>query len=200
MGGTGDDDGLDTRWRHLRDRLATIKEALNAPQADRLLLCGEAQRAVISFLDDDQSVLEAGLARPFKITLAELHDMEQGAQPVFLKPRKKTGRPTNLTSQKLRGTTLGVLKQITLCGKQEADAAQLIANRLRKLGVRDDNGNPIRSNELLHQLRRIDKQPQDTQAAYDAICRAIPALTDRGSDEETVERLLNMLGTIRNWS
>jgi hypothetical protein len=180
------------------DRLSSIGEAFDAPGADRQRLYGEALIASIHIIDVFPSAFKRGLARPLKSLLANLHDFEQGALSAFVR-KTPGGRPTHLSEHTFRGMTLGVMRQIMLCGKSKSEAARLIANRLRKRGVRGPHGQPITEKKLVGQLSSLNKQPRDVRDQYDAINRARAAEAYAGSDAEAISQLLDTLDVYRNY-
>ena len=124
----------------------------------------DAMAAVCRFVGSDDLLRLNSVSTTLRQILADLEDTAAGARPNSLfgggARRKGKGRPTNLTSDTLRGCMVGGLNKLIEAGQSNAAAAQWLAGTLASVGARY-RGKHITADQLLQWREQTgDTAPQ----------------------------------------
>lgn len=129
------------RYKALIDALEKTDETLESGDTPPLEVTIIALQAVIQFLRSDPSTKVALTGTALRRLLGDLCDITNGAKPKMLfegnlMRQGKSGRPTGLTVDVLRGHLVAALNVLIDAKMKNRDAAKYIADKLSAANVR----------------------------------------------------------------
>jgi hypothetical protein len=118
---------------------------------DELYVILQCVVSVLQFLDDDPLIAGAGLTRPLGMLAAALMDLGQGARPplFFNRPKKKAGRPTDVSFEAMRGVVAAAVGLLIENGESRQSAARVVADELGLAGIKAPGGKSIQPVQIL---------------------------------------------------
>lgn len=158
-----------------------------------------ALQAVSQFVGEDPNLRLNGVGISLKRLLGALHDTAGGAKPamlfggaVFTEPGK-TGRPTNVTRDQLRGYIVCAMNEMKASGMKNLDAAKAVEGMLTKHGVRF-GGKQIKATQIIQwREQRGDTSPVATDEAilrFEALRASAPLPSNPQNARKVAEALI----------
>ena len=138
------------RYRQLVAELARADQAAEAG-GDELSAILRCIVSITHFLDADDVIRGTGLTRPLGVLATSLRDLGQGARPrlFFGRPKKKGGRPKDVSFEAARGAIAAALAGLVEGGELRSEASKFVTDTMEDAGIKMPNGKPVSTQQVL---------------------------------------------------